>query len=40
LQTTLRTTDIGKKFFGNVARAETVKNVLREAYADSKRGDG
>jgi pimeloyl-ACP methyl ester carboxylesterase len=35
LQTTLRTTDIGKKFFGNVARAETVKNVLREAYADS-----
>jgi pimeloyl-ACP methyl ester carboxylesterase len=31
----LRTTDIGKKFFGNVARAETVKNVLREAYADS-----
>jgi len=25
LQTTLRTTDVGRKFFGNVARAETVK---------------
>ena len=34
LQTTLRTTDVGKAFFGNVARAETVRNVLREAYGD------
>ena len=34
LQTTLRTTDIGQKFCGNVARAETVKNVLKEAYGD------
>jgi len=34
LQTTLRTTDVGRKFFGNVARAETVKSVLREAYGD------
>jgi hypothetical protein len=31
LQKTLRETDIGQKFFGNVARAETVKNVLQEA---------
>ena len=31
LQNTLRTTDIGQKFFKNVARAETVKNILKEA---------
>ena len=34
LQTTLRTTDIGKKFFGNVAQAKTVKNILKEAYGN------
>lgn len=34
LQNTLRTTDIGQKFFKNVARAETVKNILKEAYGD------
>ena len=34
LQKTLRTTDIGQKFFKNVARAETVKNILKEAYGN------
>ena len=34
LQKTLRTTEIGQKFFKNVARAETVKNILKEAYGN------
>lgn len=29
LQRVLRTTDIGRKFFGNVAQAKTVKNILK-----------
>lgn len=34
LQNTLRTTDIGRKFFGNVAQERTVRNILKEAYGD------
>ena len=34
LQKVLRTTDIGQKFFGNVAQAKTVKNILKEAYGN------
>jgi hypothetical protein len=34
LQTTLRETQIGKSFFATVAREETVRNILREAYGD------
>jgi pimeloyl-ACP methyl ester carboxylesterase len=34
-QTFLRTSPIGPKFFANVARKETVSNILKEAYHDS-----
>jgi len=34
LQTVLRTTTIGQSFFGNIARAQTVKNILKEAYGN------
>ena len=32
LQHVLRETQIGQAFFGSVARPQTVKNILREAY--------
>lgn len=32
-QRLLRETDLGRAFFGNVAQAKTVKNVLRQCYA-------
>jgi pimeloyl-ACP methyl ester carboxylesterase len=35
LQRTLRETSVGKSFFGSVAKARTVKNILCEAYGDS-----
>ena len=35
LQRTLRTTPLGLSFFAQVARADAVKAVLREAYGDS-----
>jgi len=37
LQRTLRETAIGKSFFGSVAKARTVKNILKEAYGDSSQ---
>jgi pimeloyl-ACP methyl ester carboxylesterase len=37
LQRTLRETSIGRQFFGSVAKARTVKNILKEAYGDSNQ---
>tara|TARA_B100000287_G_scaffold21362_1_gene21136 strand:- start:1036 stop:2127 length:1092 start_codon:yes stop_codon:yes gene_type:complete len=37
LQRTLRETAVGKSFFGSVAKARTVKNILKEAYGDSSQ---
>jgi len=37
LQRTLRETSLGKQFFGTVAKAETVKKILKEAYGDSEQ---
>jgi len=33
-QTALRTTNLGRSFFGTVAKRETVRSVLKEAYGD------
>lgn len=35
VQTVLRTTSLGRAFFGQVARPETVRAVLKEAYGDA-----
>ena len=37
LQRTLRETSIGRQFFGTVAKADTVKKILKEAYGDSEQ---
>jgi pimeloyl-ACP methyl ester carboxylesterase len=39
IQTVLRETGIGKSFFGGIAQAEPLRNVLRQAYGDPKSVD-